>query len=342
MTSFCVLNASFPLDVNKELDEYVDFRQGLDSCFEGEKMVKKTISWHSLAAAHDSEFFVYKKSGWEGCLKYDNVLVLVREHFDHVVPLIKKLKMMKKKVGIAYHENAFQFANESQNLNHVLQFKSLCNEADYYWNINDSISEFLKSILNIPILTSVHAYPYEWASQFKSDQSSRDGIILGSRTLGQFLNRYTLYTIGIANKFCKENNTFATYVNCDNVENKFIQDFFDKAGFDKINIIKGPLEYADWLRLISKHKVLFHSDNSETLGQPVADAISVDVPACGGNTTFERFYESGTNLKNASVKLKTYFNIPNFKQEEFKHFKQRTSYSFIKDEMEKFFEINLK
>lgn len=343
MTKFCVLNSSFPVRTEIELDDYVDFRQGLDSCFNGEKMVKKCISWHSLAAAYESEFFVYKKQGWEGCLKYDNILVLIREDLEHIEPLIKKLKLMKKKVGIGWHESGFQLANTFQDLNFTIKFKEICNMADYYWNINHSLEDFFNCILDVPVFTSFQAYPYDWAKQFIVSKDDRKGIILGTRTLSQFTNRYTMFAIGMANKIAKEKNTFVTYLNCDNIKNELLQDFFNKMGFDNVKIQKGPLEYHEWLKLIAKHEILFHCDNNQTAGQVVLDAGMVDVASVGGNTDADYLMIDAKSLRYSYFQLADFFEYFSdyykiMQESAIERAKKVTSFENIKFNQDKFFE----
>lgn len=339
LNDFCVINASFPVDVHKELDEYVDYRQGLDSCFEGEKMLKKTISWHSLATAFSSEFFVYKKQGWEGCLKYDNVLVLVREDLAHVEPLIKKLKLMGKKVGVGFHENGENFFQFCQDLNYYLKFQDLCDKADYYWNINDTMEDFLQNSLSLhtKLFTMHHAYPTNWAQQFVVPFEKRKDVIIGSRTLGQFVKRNTLNALGVANSFACVENVYVTYLNCDNVENSVLQDFFDKARLSRIKLVKGPLEYHEWLKLIAKHKMLFHIDHSDTLGQVIGDSMMLGVRPGGGTTSFER--NLGLSCEGSSPICAFDDLVKNdwkFKRVQ-EEFKIKTSYEYVRKAHEEFF-----
>src|SRR5690348_5486699 len=100
----CVINCSNPLNVSIEHDVYTDFRNGRASCFDGDKCIKQCRSWHFWPYCLESEFFVYGKEGWQGVFNYDAIIILVNRDMQAVLPLVKKLKLMKKKVAISFHE----------------------------------------------------------------------------------------------------------------------------------------------------------------------------------------------------------------------------------------------
>jgi hypothetical protein len=336
--SFCVLNASFPVNVNKELDDYVDYRQGLESCFSGDKIIKKCISWHSLPAAHSSEFFVYKKQGWEGCFKYDNILVLVREDLNHVEPLIKKLKLMKKKVGIGFHENGQHMLQFTQDLNWFKSFKSLLDKCDYYWNANYSLSDVISATSNIRLFTSSHAVPHDFCEQFSVPKDKRDGIMIGTRTFSQWINRNTLAALSSAVLLSRKYNQRITFVSGDGIEPSILDSYFKEVGFSNVTVLAGGMNYEEWLKTIARHKCMLHADQSETLGQVAADACSVGVPCYGGSAYNNVIASTDATLANTRAKLeedlKTDFKDCLFN---FELLKFETSYETIRKRHEQFF-----
>lgn len=335
--SFCVLNASFPVFIEKELDNYVDYRQGIDSCFSGDKIIKKCVSWHSLSVAHETEFFVYKKQGWEGCLKYDSVLVLVRDDINHVEPLIKKLKLMKKKVSLGFHENASHFLQLSQDLNWLGTFKKLLDSVDYYWNANNSLTSLFSELSKTKVLTTSHAVPHDFCNKFKVKTENRKGIIVGTRTFSQWIPRNTLVSLASASYLSKKYGEPVTYVSGDNIPRDHLQAHLKDLGFCNINVIEGGMSYEDWLKTIAKHKCLIHADCSETLGQVVADSCSVGVPAYGGSSYNNVIASTSETLASTTAKIeedfKNDFRDPIFN---FELLKFETSYETIKKKHEHF------
>lgn len=335
--SVCILNASFPVNIGQELDEYVDYRQGLNSCFSGDKIIKKCISWHSIAAAHESEFFVYKKPGWERCYEYDHVLVLIREDLNYVEPLINKLKLMKKKVGISFHENGQHFLEFCQNLNWLRDFKTLTDKSDYYLNCNESLERLFLEITNKKVFTTTHAVPHEFCKQFTVERENRKDILIGTRSFSQWLCRNTIVSLSHANYIAKKYNCEATFLCSDQVDTNELSLYLKQIGLEKINVSKAGLSYEDWIKTIARHKCIMHADQSETLGQIAADACSVMVP-CYGSTSMNNFI-AGTNsfMSETSKKLEddirsdfsnSWFN--------FELLKYETSYDIIRKKYQKF------
>src|SRR5690242_13839568 len=109
----CVINCS--KDPKDELDRYVDLRERT-SCFDDQgRIIKKCQSFHSMAYCLSTEFFVYGFPGWEGVFKYDGIIVLVERNIKNVIPLLVKLKVMRKKVCLMFHEGIQSFLWQCQN-----------------------------------------------------------------------------------------------------------------------------------------------------------------------------------------------------------------------------------
>lgn len=329
LENLAIINCSNPVHLERESDFYVDYRGGLKTYFNGSKMVKKSVSWHSIPAAFETEFFVYKHEGWQGIFKYDHVMVMVKDDLSTLFPLISKLKTMGKVVGIMFHENGNYFSNSAQNLNWLLEFKKLVNKGDYFWNLNVCLEDFFDQILDVPVFSSWHAVPYEWDHGFTVPREDRKGIIIGTRTLSQHLRRNTLYAIGIANKVAEKYNEHVTYFSEDPVPLDSLADVFSTLGLHKVNVVKGPRTYEEWLQIIAPHRLLFHADASETLGQVVGDAMMLDVPSFGSTTTNNYLQYNQSDLKHSAIRLATMFEeliISKEKLYDTRHIKSRRSF----------------
>lgn len=279
-----LINASNPVNTKIEWDEYVDYRDGgYEACFNKDGPIKKVRSWHSIPALFSGEFCVYNKKHWQNIFKYDVVLVLVNRDLNDVAPLIKKLKLLKKKVLVGFHENFDDFQLQCMDLNWLPRLQALVSEADGYLNvIPQAESFFLEVFKEKNVINTLHPAPFGiWdTSNLVTPFEKREGIMVVTRTLNQRLRRNTIFALFVANKVAKSSETFVTYLTEDPIE----EGYFKSIGLDRIKVLRGPLDYKDWLKLLGRHKLLCHFDKSGTLGQVVTDAALVGNMVFGGNT----------------------------------------------------------
>lgn len=279
----CLINASNPINTGIEWDEYVDFREGYEACFDGSKILKMCRSWHSIPALFNGEFFVYNKPNWQGVFKYDVVLVLVNRDLKHVYPLLVKLKAQKKKVFVGFHENGADFMIQCMNLEWLSEFQALVEASDGYLNVVPQFRAMMTEVFKTKVVDVYHPAPFDiWdTSQLKTDSNKREGIMIATRTLNQRIPRNTIHSLFLAQKMAAWHDTYFTYLNEDPPQ------FAEKLkllGLDRMVVVEGAQSYENWLKLLGKHKFVFHSDTSFTLGQVVSDAALVDNMVFGGNT----------------------------------------------------------
>ena len=55
-----------------------------------------------------------------------------------------------------------------------------------------------------------------------------------------------------------------------------------------LRIVRGPLPYTDYLRLMARHKLVFQLDRSGVPGQVAGDALLCRVPCVGGDGAIEQ------------------------------------------------------
>lgn len=278
VSKLCLINCSNPNTTHLESDEYIDYRSRFNSFFSGDKILKRCTSWHSLAAATETEFFVYNKDKWQGVYQYDDILMLVNRDLMNLIPLLQKLKLMKKKVILAYHEGIQDLTRYPEK---YLQLKQLVEQhASGYYNVIFQYHPFFQSFINKPVVSFGHGAPIEWQHSFKKDIKDRKGILIATRSLrNDFLTRNTFIAIASLCKSFPEETI--TYLNEDGIQGK---DYIAQFGFQNLFIIDGALPYEEWLNLISTHKLIAHFDQSQNLGQVCADGAMVDVLSVGSTT----------------------------------------------------------
>lgn len=269
----CLINASQPQNGNN--DSYVDFRNY--SSFEDAKW----RSWHSIPCALKTEFFAYNGKNFTDCYKYDGVIVVFNHNPENLIPFIKKLKMMGKTVAVGYHEGFKDFMDKSNaNLNWLENTRKLVKESNFYLNVMPSKNHIYTEILEKKCIKTYHAAPFGFYDNLIVPIQKREGIIISTRTFNQTLSRNTLWSLFDANQYCKKNNTFFTFVCEDNLDEMHHSVLLR---LDRMQLVKGPLSYNDWLKLIAKHKFMFGHDEAHSMAQMSLDAALVGVPAYGGN-----------------------------------------------------------
>lgn len=287
----CILNASNPATtLDLEYDSYTDFRMGRASCFEEDRCIKVCRSWHNWAYALETEFFVYNKPGWQGCYAYDAIVILVNRHIEEVLPIVKKLKLMKKKVAVSFHEGVGDFLAGSgmpgENVfNRWVGLYDLVKEADFYLNIFGQMQCFFEGWFGKEkVRYCSHGAPTDWVAIKKHQipyNERRYDILIGTRTFNQRLTRNTLIALGVANKFANEGKR-VLYLS----EDKNMHFLLERIGLNKIEHKQGPLQYEEWLKLIADCRVVAHHDSSLNLGQIVADCALMNVQCVGSSTSF--------------------------------------------------------
>lgn len=284
----CVLNASNPNTIHLEADEYVDYRDGRKSCFNDQEIIKKCSSWHSWAYALETEFFVYKKNKWEGCYQYDGVIILVNRNIEQVIPLVKKLKLMKKKVAISLHEGGQDLLGGSGIPNENIAERwinlfDIVKEADCYINIFEQLNDFFEGWFGEDkVRYCSQAAPVDWEYEHTFSWGDRPyDILIGTRTLNQRLSRNTLITLGAVNGIARKYGYKVNYLS----EDGDVSGLLKRIGIDYVNVIRGPLSWSEWLKFVEKHRLLVHFDQSLNLGQICYDAAIVGTIPIGSTTS---------------------------------------------------------
>lgn len=281
----CVLNASNPsTTLSLEVDTYVSYREGRRSCFDGQKVLKPCRSWNAWTYALETEFFVYGKDKWQGCYQYDGIILLVNRDIHSLIPLVKKLKLMKKKVAVSFHESVSDLITSSGLPNEDLAQRwvglyDLVQECDFYLNIFGQMQSFFEGWFGVKkVKFANHCAPLDWNHGFSKPISERKhDILIGTRTFQQRLPRNTLVALGTLNGMKDRDVHFVS-------EDGDVEPLFKRIGLTNIKVHKGPMSWENWLKFMSNFKIVAHMDGSLNLGQICMDAAMVDVLPVGSIT----------------------------------------------------------
>jgi hypothetical protein len=318
----CMLNASNPGETLRyETDEYVDLRCGPDSdeVFKDGKVLKQFNSWHAWPADLNSEFFVYGKSNWQNCYKYgwDGVIILVNRDIHSLVPLVRKLKAMKKKVAISFHEGVQDLITSSGMPGEIpyqrwVGLYDLVKEADYYFNIFDQFQSFFEGwfgkdkVKFVPHVALNNTGLSEHLDGFIQPLKDRPyDVLIGTRTFGQRLNRASLVSLATLNGLANEHGFSVHYLS----EDGDVGPLLKRMGLEKIVTHVGPLSWIDWLKFLGQYRVVAHFDNSFNLGQICFDAMRVSTIPVGGVTSNNILLKTEDGGDSNVFKQKVYDNV---------------------------------
>jgi hypothetical protein len=292
----CILNASNPgKTLSLESDNYASFKEGRASCFNGQEVLKQCRSWHGWTYALETEFFVYNKDKWQGCYQYDAVIILVNRDIHELLPLVKKLKLMKKKVAISFHESVSDLITSSGVPGEDLSQRwiglyDLVMAADFYLNIFGQMNEFFTGWFGEnKVKFANHCAPLDWNHGLAKPFSERKyDILVGTRTFQQRLPRNTLIALATLNGLARDEGKSVHFLS----EDGDVAPLMKRMGLNNIVCHRGPLSWVDWLKFLSDFKVIAHTDQSANLGQICMDAAMVDVAPVGSSTWLNMYIGS--------------------------------------------------
>lgn len=345
MSKICVLNCSNPETIQLESDVYVDYRDGRKDCFIGNERVKQTSSWHSWAYALETEFFVYGKDKWQGCFQYDGVIILCNRHIQEppLRSLIKKLKLMKKKIAISFHEGGADLIGGSgiqgENLgSRWVGLTDLVKEADFYLNLFGQLSPMFEGWFGKEKVKLVHhATPLDWNHSLTIPFKDRPyDILIGTRTLNQRLPRNTFASLAALNGLATDLGVNVHYLS----EDGDLAPLLARCGLSNIICHQGPLTWNEWIKFLSQFRLVVHFDQSLNLAQICYDAALVDVVPVG-STCFNNILcgtSDGGDLRNWSEMIRKRLTVPEMYGDYLDSFKDLVHPDAVKQELLRIFE----
>ena len=237
------------------------------------------INYHAYAACCRGGFFQAWKEIPESV---GTVLVLLRINgLDAALKAVRSAHEAGKKAFISWKESGLhQVAESLEAAWRYEKLKELCTLADGFVASTPEISDLYRALGAKGGEFVPTPYPVEEAAwNFSHAVSERKGIFIGTREFDVPSRNHAL-AISVALSLGEP----VTVINTDGGRGER----YLKLISEEINIVSGPLDYVEYLRLMSRHRLVFHLDRSAVPGQVAGDALLCRMPCVGGDGTIER------------------------------------------------------
>lgn len=237
------------------------------------------VNYHAYAACLRTGFFQKEKEVPEKAVA---ALVLLRKNgLKDALYAVQALKKRNCRAFISWKESGLhQVAASLEDRGRYERFREICREADGFISSTGDLLPLYRSAgcrVGEYIPTP---YPVEepvW--NFSRPLDQRRGILVGTREF-DVPSRNHLLAVSMALELGEP----VTVINTDGYSGEKQL----RAISADLRIISGRQPYADYLRLMANHRLVFQMDRSAVPGQVAGDALLCRLPCVGGDSAMER------------------------------------------------------
>jgi hypothetical protein len=236
------------------------------------------VNYHAYAACSRGGFYQSAKKIPDGVRA---VLVLLRKSgLPAALHAVKELQHRGLRVFISWKESGLhQVADCLAYSRHHEKFRALCQESDGFLSSTPEL---------VPLYQAAGCrtggfvptpYPVEepqW--DFSVPVAQRRGLLVGTREF-DIPTRNHYLAISLACRL----GVPVTVISTDGAGDRLLRSISRE-----ISLVRGPLPYAEYLRLMARHRLVFQLDRSAVPGQVAGDALLCRIPCVGGDGAVER------------------------------------------------------
>jgi hypothetical protein len=266
-----------------------DLEQYFDKPIEPDSPAHAPVNFHAYAACTQGTFHREIKSA-----KTDNtpVLLLLRGNFKASERALHELKGQKRKVAVALKESGLhQIARQLADRAKLSRFLNIVSRADGCIASTPEAAELYQQarLKNDPATVAFIATPYplqdrQWNFTVPANQQS--GILIGTREWSVPSRNHAAALLA-ARKLSDATGEPVTVFNFGGRKGrKLLAEL--KFADGKLRVLEKKLSYADYLRELAKHKIVFQLDRSRVPGQVAGDALLCRTICVGGDGAIDR------------------------------------------------------
>lgn len=210
------------------------------------------------------------------------VLLLLRSDLKSCLRALEQLKARRKIVAVTWKETGgHQIAQQMNDPVNITRFRAICALADgALATTPESILVYraagARAVDYIP--TPYPVEHHEW--DFSVPLSGRRGVFIGTREWDVPSRNHLTALMTSA--------LFAQPVTVFNIDGRAGRKKLEALAHPNLEVIDKRLGYADYLRIIARHRIVWQLDASRVPGQVAGDAALCRVPCIGGNGAIDR------------------------------------------------------
>jgi hypothetical protein len=237
------------------------------------------VNYHGYAACCRGGF--YRRHG-EIPDSVEAVLVLLRKSgLGDALEAIRRLRQRGKQVVVSWKESGLpQVARTLENPRIAKRFRAICAEANGFLSSTTDLVPLYRATGCAHGDFVPTPYPLdESVWNFSLPISQRRGVMIGTREFKVPSRNHFLAISSVC-----ELPQPITVINTEGWTGVRLL----RSISPKLRVVAGSLPYADYLRLMAQHRVIFQLDRSAVPGQVAGDALLCGLPCVGGDGAIER------------------------------------------------------
>jgi hypothetical protein len=246
------------------------------------------VNFHAFAACTYGSF---QRETGRAVTESVPVLLLLRGDFRASQRALVALKKQKRTVAVSWKETGLhQIAQQLRDAGKLRRFKTILEMADGCLGTTPEAAEIFRSFRNgdekrVAFIPT--PYPVDdtrW--DFSRSHEERAGIFVGTREWN-VPSRNHLAALLLARELSARTQERVTVFNGDGRSGAKLLSALDFPS-GVLRVIDRRLAYPDYLRNVSRHKLVFQLDTSFVPGQVAGDALLCRMPCVGGNGAIDR------------------------------------------------------
>lgn len=274
----CVLNPA-----GRDPDQ--DFSAGAGQPDAGGRPAHPPVNYHAYAACTRGMFLRSLPRALEAT---GPVILLARGDLRSTATALRSLKRAARPAWIAVKEaGRHQVAALLGDAGRLARFTALLREADGFLASTPWLVPFCRGLGANRATFLPTPYPVEVpAWRFDRALPERQGILVGTREF-DVPSRNHLAALAAALAVGRETGVpVSVFCAGDRRDLALLRAL--EPDPTRLRVLPGPIPYADWLRCLAAHRIVFQMDRSGVPGQVAGDALLCGTPCVGGDGAVEQ------------------------------------------------------
>lgn len=245
------------------------------------------VNFHAYAACTGGTFF---RDAKRAIAAKDPVLLLLRDDFRESGRALESLKRAGVPVAVSLKETGLQqIAQQLESAARLERFQRIVAEADGCIAPTPEAADVYRMLRRRESDVAYLPTPYPLEDSrwdFSVPIEARHGILVGTREWEVGTRNHAAALLA-ARRISEATGEPVTVFNDDRRTGRGLSAQVGFAG-GRLTVLERRDSYAEYLRTVAQHKIIFQLDTSFVPGQVAGDALLCHLPCVGGNGAIER------------------------------------------------------